>query len=93
MQLRLVKQVPPGDPPHELVYEVEGDVLTVTHKAGEVVTVDVFDFTGTPDGKLDVDTIETTLPVQPILAAERVDGLLTVTVLDWRQDSGPVHVE
>lgn len=86
MQLRFVKQVPPGSPPHELEYEVSGDGLTVRHIAGGSETSDTFDFTGTPDGRLDVDTIETTLPVQPILAAERVDGVLTVTVLDWRRD-------
>lgn len=86
MQLDYVSQIPPGDPPHALEYEVSGDVLTVRHIAGEVVTVDTFDFTGTPDGALDVETIQTDLPVQPILAAERVDGVLTVTVLDWRRD-------
>ena len=86
MRLEYVRQVPPGDPPHELVYEVDGDKLTVTYKMGDAEAVDTFDFTGTPDGKLDVDSIETDLPVQPILAAERVDGQLTVTVLDWRRE-------
>lgn len=84
MQLRFVKQVPPGDPPHQLIYGVDGDKLTVTYKMGDAEAVDTFDFTGTPDGALDVETIQTDLPVQPILAAERVDGQLTVTVLDWR---------
>lgn len=86
MQLVHVRQAPPGDPPHTLAYEVSGDALTVRHTAGGSETSDTFDFTGTPDGQLDTDTIETTLPVQPILAAERVDGVLTVTVLDWRRD-------
>lgn len=84
VKLEHVRQVPPGDPPHRLEYEVADDVLTVRHTGGGQVSEDVFDFTGTPDGALDVDTIETDLPVQPILAAERVDGQLTVTVLDWR---------
>lgn len=86
MRLDYLKQAPPGDPPHRLTYAVDGDRLTVTHTAGGSETSDTFDFTGTPDGKLDVDSIETTLPVQPILAAERVDGQLTVTVLDWRRE-------
>lgn len=86
MRIEYVKQVPPGDPPHRLVYEADGDVLRITHVAGEVETVDVFDFTDSPDGELDVDSIETSLPVQPILAAERSDGILTVTALDWRRE-------
>ena len=86
MRLEYRRQVPPGDPPHQLIYGVDGDKLTVTYKMGDAEAVDTFDFTGTPDGRLDVDSIETTLPVQPILAAERVDGVLTVTVLDWSRE-------
>jgi len=70
-------------PNHSLTYDVQGDVLTVTHNNGETEVVDVFDFTGTPDGILDTGSIETTLPVQPIVRAERVAGELTVTALDW----------
>lgn len=94
MILKRVEQGPPGSPPHRLDYQADGDRLTVTHtiqrrdpETGALIdgpqTIDTFDFTGTPDGRLDVDSIETTLPVQPILAAERVGGELTVTVLDW----------
>lgn len=68
---------------HSLAYDVQGDVLTVTHSNGAEETVDTFDFSGLPDGILDLETIETTLPVQPITKAERANGELTVTVLDW----------
>lgn len=78
-------QRPPGSPPHTLAYEVDGDRLTIVHDNGETETIDTFDFTGVPDGELDVPTIETALPVQPILAALRANGHLTVTVLDWSQ--------
>lgn len=84
MRLEYVRQVPPGDPPHQLIYGVDGDKLTVAYKMGDAEAVDTFDFTGTPDGEVDVDTIETALPVQPILAARRDAGALTVAVLDWR---------
>ncbi len=83
MNLIMHEQVPPGRPPHTLEYSTDGDILTVTHTAGEVVTTDTFDFTGTPDGELDMESIETSLPVQPILSAERVGGELNVEVLDW----------
>lgn len=68
-----------------LAYQVEGDVLTVTHTPanGKGAAVDVFDFSAYPDGQLDVSTIETTLPVQPVLAAERTAGVLTVMLLHW----------
>jgi len=75
-------------PNHSLVYDVQGDILTITHSNGEVETVDTFDFTGTPDGILDLEGVETTLPVQPIVKAERVGGVLTVTVLDWSGTDG-----
>lgn len=99
MILDRIAQGPPGSPPHALTYVVDGDILTITHQTTrfgepdpetgerpvevETETVDTFDFTGTPDGIVDWDTIETTLPAQPIVAAERIDGHLTVTVLDW----------
>ncbi len=82
----MVKQRAPGSPSHTLVYDASGDMLTVTHEADQVITSDTFDFSGTPDGKLDVQSVETTLPVQPIVRAERVDGELTVEVLDWSED-------
>ena len=97
-------QVPPGRPPHTFDYQVDGDVLAITHRtyrrgdpdpntgeqpvAIEAETVDTFDFTGTPDGQLDIASIETDLPIQPILAASRTDGQLTVTVIDWGDSDG-----
>lgn len=47
----------------------------------DVTETDEFDFTGMPDGVL-VD-VETTLSVNPILKAERVDGVLFVTLIKF----------
>lgn len=45
---------------------------------------DVFDFAGLPDGILDPDSeVETTLPVNPILFAEKKEGELYITLLNW----------
>ena len=42
---------------------------------------DTFDFSQMPDGE--ATSIETTLPVNPILSARRVDGVLEVVLLNW----------
>ena len=60
-------------------YIFERDKITAT--IGGVT--DVFDFREFPDGELEVDSIETDLPVQPIISARRVDGVLEVILLNW----------
>lgn len=42
---------------------------------------DVFDFSQMPDGE--AVNIETTLPINPILSARRVGGVLEVVLLNW----------
>lgn len=42
---------------------------------------DIFDFTGLPDGI--ANGIETSLPVNPIISAERENGTLSVVVLNF----------
>lgn len=81
-----------------LVYEVEGDIISVTHiteptvnegEDGEstivpgIETTDVFDFSGFPDGEGDVSTIETDLPLNPFISVKRVAGVLEVEVLNF----------
>ena len=44
---------------------------------------DTFDFSGLPDGEVDFSTIETTLPYNPIIMARRVDGVLSVELLNF----------
>lgn len=59
-------------------YELAGEVLAATLDTGET---DVFDFLGLPDGR--AEGIETTLPVQPIVTAERVAGVLQLELLKY----------
>ena len=62
-----------------LSYKFSGETITATLD-GES---DTFDFSGLPDGELDVSALETTLDICPVLAARRVDGQLEVTLLKF----------
>jgi hypothetical protein len=61
-----------------ITYQLAGEVLTATLDTGES---DVFDFTALPDGR--AEGVETSLPVQPIVRAERVNGVLQLALLKY----------
>jgi hypothetical protein len=69
-----------------LVYTFDGEKVIANFNG----QVDVFDFTGMPDGK--AENIETTLPIDPILSAERRDGVLYLELL-YFHGSNPTHEE
>jgi len=50
---------------------------------------DRFDFSGLPNGELDVSALETTLDICPVLAARRVNGKLEVTLLRFHGPDAP----
>src|SRR5699024_812754 len=64
-------------------YEIEYQKITATING----VTDTFDFTGMPNGKLQLynsdgeSMIETVLEEIPILGAEKTDGVLTVEIL------------
>ena len=60
-------------------YTFENDVITATYKD----LTDTFDFSGFPNGVLNIVTIETDLEVQPILSAKRENGILHVELLNF----------
>lgn len=60
-----------------LRYEFDGEVITA-YLNGER---DVFDFSQVPEGKL--KAVETTLPINPIVSAERKEGVLYVELLNF----------
>lgn len=70
-----------------LLSPIRGDKSLHYNFSGEVITAllgdqaDTFDFTGMPDGVL--ESIENTLPINPIIHAERVDGVLSVTLMNF----------
>ena len=68
-------------------YRYESEIIQVL--IGEDV-FDTFDFTGfTQDGELDVTSVETTLPINPILSAKRDNGILYVKLLNFIDDDAP----
>ena len=72
----------------QLVYAFSApDVIEATLDG----VTDRFDFSGLPDGELDVSALETTLDICPVLAARRVDGQLEVTLLKFHGPNAPVE--
>ena len=65
--------------PNSLTYSFRGDAITVDMDGNK----DTFDFTGMPDGELELDDIETTLEHNPIMSAKKIDGILSVELLNW----------
>lgn len=76
MRILLSPQVPinEGD---KINYEFESDKIIATFKG----VTDTFDFSGMPDGR--AENIETTLELNPIISAERKDGVLYVELLNY----------
>jgi hypothetical protein len=59
-------------------YQIAGEVVTATLDTGET---DTFDFSALPDGR--AEEVSTSLPVQPIVSAERVNGVLHLELLKF----------
>lgn len=64
--------------PDQFQYSFDGEKVTVTYKG----VTDEFDFTGSPDGQIDLSTVETVLEFNPIMRAERADGILYLEVIN-----------
>ena len=77
MRILMSPQVMLEDQRFDFVFS--GESITATFD-GET---DTFDFSGLPDGEVDFSKIETTLPINPILIARRVDGVLSVELLNF----------
>ena len=60
-------------------FEFSGETITAVF---DDIT-DVFDFSGFPDGEVDFSMVETVLECNPILKAQRVDGTLSVELLNF----------
>lgn len=83
----------------EIFYEFENEIVKVKIQKGKMSFIknehneisekfivleefeDVFDFTNMPDGI--VEEITTTLPVNPIIKAKKVDGVLELELLKY----------
>lgn len=61
----------------KIKYTFNGEVITATFRE----KIDTFDFTNTPNGK--AEEINTILDVNPIVSAERKEGVLYVKLLNF----------
>lgn len=61
----------------KIKYTFNGEVITATFRG----KTDTFDFTNMPNGK--AEEINTTLDVNPIVSAERKEGVLYVKLLNF----------
>ena len=77
MRILMSPQVMFEDKRFDFVFS--GESITATFD-GET---DTFDFSGLPDGEVDFSKIETMLPINPIIIARRVDGVLSVELLNF----------
>lgn len=75
-----------------MFYKFDGEKVTVS--AGNIT--DTFDFTGLPDGVLEMqnketgeELIKTNLPINPITSAKKVDGVLYLELLNWIPSDAP----
>lgn len=70
----------------QIEYSLNGEAVTA--RIGTVK--DTFDFSGLPDGELNMEEpIESTLPVNPIISARRIDGILHLELLNWIESNAP----
>ena len=77
--MRVYKSPQVGVDEKQFGFEFSGDVIVATFDGIE----DTFDFTGLPDGEVDYSMIETILEYNPILKAKKVDGILSVDLLNF----------
>jgi len=64
----------PAKPPGPMQPGIEQD---------PIVTTDVFDFTGMPDGVAIVSEFETILPLNPFISVKRVNGEIEIEVINF----------
>ena len=77
MRILMIPQVMLEDQRFDFVFS--GESITATFDGDS----DTYDFSGLPDGEVDFSRIETTLAYNPILIARRVDGVLSVELLNF----------
>lgn len=77
--MRIYKSPQVGADEKRFEFEFSGETITAIFDG----VSDTFDFTGFPDGEVDYSMIETVLEYNPILKATKVDGVLSVELLNF----------
>lgn len=92
MKVTLIKQIKMHEDDN-IAYDFDNEKIVVTMKYHEREFVDSFDFLGFEDGHLLLtdemgnSMVETSLPVMPIISAEKEDDELDVHLLYWVDES------
>ena len=90
MRIKCVPQRPPGTHEPRFSYEFDGETIIATYAAeGQEPITDTFDFSALPDGEAQVELIETSLPVNPVKSAKRVNGEIWVELLWYHDPDAP----
>lgn len=66
-------------------FSFDGEIITAT--LGE--ESNTFDFSAFPDGEVNWSMIETNLPYNPIIKASRVNGTLSVEIINFIAEDAP----
>ena len=69
----------------QFTFAFEGETVTATLGSES----DIFDFSGFPDGRMDSSMVETILVYNPIIRAEKVDGVLSVELMNFIPEDAP----
>ena len=77
--MRIYKSPQVGADEKRFEFEFSVEVIVATFDG----VTDTFDFTGLPDDEVDYSMIETILEYNPILKATKVDGILSVELLNF----------
>ena len=77
--MKIYKSPQVGADEKRFEFEFSGEVIVATFDG----VTDTFDFTGFPDGEAHYSMIETILEYNPILKATKVDGILSVELLNF----------
>ena len=77
--MKIYKSPQVGTNDSRFEFSFSGEIITATFDG----ITDIFDFSGFLDGEADFSMIETMLEYNPILKAQRVDGTLSVELLDF----------
>ena len=90
MRIKCVPQRPAGVDEPRFSYKFDGETIIATYTAeGQEPITDTFDFSTLPDGEAQVELIETSLPVNPIKSAKRVNGEIWVELLWYHGPDAP----
>ena len=77
--MKIYKSPQVGTNDSRFEFSFSGEIITATFDG----ITDIFDFSGFLDGEADFSMIETMLEYNPILKAKRVDGTLSVELLNF----------